>query len=206
VRFLKIFIFLLTIQNGFSQTTKLYEDFKSVEDSIAKKINPFNTLIYKTCEKNRAFYFIKNHSNWIGYFIKNLITDDLIPPSTVDTLKNGEIVKYKPHLTELSIFNADSLYQLLLINNIYSVQQISEDSIRARLIQKDNKKNLTFYRSLPERSHECNATIVIYGQKNEAVTYRGALIESEDLHFITTLRIFYITEQILINATKNYYR
>ena len=207
---IKIFIFILSMQTSFAQTInsdkfyQLHQDFKVVEDSIAKKINTQNTIIYKTCEEYRAFYFIEQNSHWTGYFIKNLLVDGLNLPTKVDTLKNGDIVKFEPFQTELSVFNADSLIQLLINNHINEIQQISEDSIQSKFIRKGKKKNQLIVQSLPQASHDCNGTIIVYGQKNISVTYRGALIETEDMHIIPTLKIFYVTKQILINATKNY--
>ena len=96
MRAIKFFIFILAIQTGFAQTINadkyylLHQDFKIVEDSIAKKINKQNTIIYKTCEDYRAFYFIEQNSHWTGYFIKSLLVDGLNLPTIVDTLKKGE--------------------------------------------------------------------------------------------------------------------
>jgi len=160
MRTLKLIILLLSIQSCFGQTTKLYGNFKTVEDSIIKKINPSNTIIYKTCEGISVFYIIKKNSQWTGYFIKNIETDLTFP--TIDTLKNGEIVKYKPFLTELYVFNADSLFQLLVKNNIYKVKQLSEDSIQLKLSYNDKKKNVATFQSLPYNSHDCNKTIIKY--------------------------------------------
>jgi hypothetical protein len=205
---INLLIFILAFQAGFSQIInpkkfyQLHENFKTVEDSISKQINPINTLIYKTCDDYRAFYFIKDSIQWTGYFIKNLEIDGLIPPTEVDL--SGK--ERKPFLTELYVFKADSLYLQLVKNGIYKVRQISEDSIQTKLIKKTKKKNVMTVLSLPQRSHDCYETIIIYGKENKIVSYRGALIEFEELHIIPTLKIFYESEQTLINATKHYYR
>ncbi len=201
---INILILILAIQAGFSQTInsdksyQLHESFKTVEDSITKKINPINTLIYKTCDDYRAFYFIKDSIQWTGYFIKNLETTPKIVYSSDK--------EYKPFLTELYVFNADSLHLQLVKNDIYKVQQISEESIQKKLSKKTKKKNVMTVQSLPQKSHDCYETIIIYGKEKKIVTYRGALIESEELHIIPTLKIFYESEQTIINSTKNYYR
>ena len=74
------------------------------------------------------------------------------------------------------------------------------------LQMKGKKKNEFIVQSLPQASHDCNSTIIIHGQKNISVTYRGVLTETEDMYIIPTLKIFHVTKEILINATKNYYR
>ena len=203
-----LLILILSIQTGFTQTinsVKIYQfhgDFKTIEDSISKKINPKNTLVYETCDEYMTFYFIKDSIHWTGYFIKNLAIGGVYQPGTIDS--SGK--ESKPFLTELSIFNADSLYLRLVKNDIYKVQQISEDSIQIKLSKKSNKKNAITVQGLPFSSHDCYSTIAIYGKENKIVNYRRALIESEELHIIPTLKIFYESEQTLINATKNYYR
>lgn len=200
------------MQTTFAQTInldklyQLHDSFNVVEDSISKKINSENSIIYKTCEGYRAFYFIEQNSHWTGYFIKNLLVDGFKPPTAVDTLKNGDILKYEPFQTELLVFNADNLVESLIENQIHEIQPISEDSIQTKFIRKGKKKNRISVQSLPQASHDCNGTIIIYGRKNVSATYRGALIATEEMHIIPTLKIFYATKQILINATKNYYR
>ena len=212
MRIVTVLIFLLTTHLSFGQTSnpvkyvQLYDIFKTIEDSISKKINPTNTIVYKTCEDYRAYYFIKDGPHWTGYFIKILLINGLYGPIITDTLKNGEIITYKPYATELSVFNADSLVELLIRNQINNIQQISEDSIQKKFIRKGKKKNEFITQSLPVASHDCNGTIIIYGQNIKSVTYRGVLIETEDMHIIPTLKIFYLTKQILINGTRNYYR
>jgi len=201
-------ILILCVQSGFAQNDKsfqFYKDFKEVEDSIATKINPQNTIIYKTCEGYRSFYFIQENLHWTGYLIKNLQPIYGIPyPARIDTLENGDIIIDEPYNTELLVFNADSIVNLLFKNNITNITQLSEDAIQAKLIKKGKRKNEYTYQSLPVASHDCNGTIIIYGEKNISATYRGILIESEILHIIPTLRIFYETERIVINATKYY--
>lgn len=212
MRIISVLIFILTTQLSFGQTSdkvkyvQLYDVFETVEDSISKKINPKNTIVYKTCENYRTYYFIKEGFHWTGYFIKNLMTDGLYGPTINDTLKNGEIITYKPYATELSVFNADTLVELLIKNQITKIQQISEDSIQAKFIRKGKKRTEFVIQSLPVASHDCNGTIIIYGQNIKSVTYRGVLIETEDMHIIPTLKIFYLTKQILIKRTRNYYR
>jgi hypothetical protein len=207
---IKIFIFILSIQTSFAQTVnsekfyQLHKSFKDVEDSISKKINFQNTIIYKTCEDYKAFYFIEQKAHWTGYFIKNLLVDGLNLPTRVDTLKNGNIVKFEPFQTELSVFNADSLIKSLMNNHIDEIQQISEDSIQVKFISKGKKKNQLIMQSLPHASHDCNGTIIIYGQKNISATYRCVLIDAKDMHIIPTLKIFYETKRKLVNTTKNY--
>ncbi|MCS3802135.1 hypothetical protein [Niastella sp. OAS944] len=205
------FVFILSVQAGFAQTIKsdklyqFYKHFSEVEDSIAKTINLQNTIIYKICEGYSSFYFIQENLLWKGYFIKSLQPIEGIPfPSTIDTLENGAIVEFKPYNSELLVFNADSIVKRLLQNNITNIIQISEDALQAKLIKKGKKKNEHIIQSLPYASHDCNGTIIIYGPKNISATYRGALIEAENLHIIPTLRIFYETKQILLNATQNY--
>ena len=204
-----LLILILSIQTGFSQTInsdKIYqfhENYKTIEDSIIRKINHKNTIIYKNCDEYRAFYFIKDSIQWTGYVIENLaIVGGIYQLGTVDSSDK----EFKPFLTKLCVFNADSLYLRLVKNNIYKVQQISEDSIQIKLYKKTNKKNVITVQSLPQSSHDCYNTITIYGKEKKNVTYRGALIKSEELHIIPTLKIFYESEQTIINATKNYYR
>lgn len=204
-----LLILILSIQTGFSQTInsdKIYqfhENYKTIEDSIIRKINHKNTIIYKNCDEYRAFYFIKDSIQWTGYVIENLaIVGGIYQPGTVDSSDK----EFKPFLTKLCVFNADSLYLRLVKNNIYKVQQISEDSIQIKLYKKTNKKNVITVQSLPQSSHDCYNTITIYEKEKKNVTYRVALIKSEELHIIPTLKIFYESEQTIINATKKYYR
>lgn len=204
-----LLILILSIQTGFSQTInsdKIYqfhENYKTIEDSIIRKINHKNTIIYKNCDEYRAFYFIKDSIQWTGYVIENLaIVGGIYQPGTVDSSDK----EFKPFLTKLCVFNADSLYLRLVKNNIYKVQQISEDSIQIKIYKKTNKKNVITVQSLPQSSHDCYNTITIYGKEKKNVTYRVALIKSEELHIIPTLKIFYESEQTIINATKKYYR
>lgn len=204
-----LLILILSIQTGFSQTInsdKIYqfhENYKTIEDSIIRKINHKNTIIYKNCDEYRAFYFIKDSIQWTGYVIENLaIVGGIYQPGTVDSSDK----EFKPFLTKLCVFNADSLYLRLVKNNIYKVQQISEDSIQIKIYKKTNKKNVITVQSLPQSSHDCYNTITIYEKEKKNVTYRVALIKSEELHIIPTLKIFYESEQTIINATKNYYR
>lgn len=207
---IQFLIFILSVQAGLAQTIKsdkLYQSYRSfneVEDSISHTINLQNTIIYKTCEGHSSFYFIQENLHWTGYFIKTLLIDGLPLPTEIDTLKNGDVVEYKPYNTELLVFNADSIVKMLFQNNITNITQISEDAIRAKLIKKGKRKNEHIIQSLPYSAHDCNGTITIYGQKNVSATYRGALIEAENLHKIPTLRIFYETKHFLLNATKNY--
>lgn len=204
-----LLILILSIQTGFSQTInsdKIYqfhENYKTIEDSIIRKINHKNTIIYKNCDEYRAFYFIKDTIQWTGYVIENLaIVGDIYQLGTVDSSDK----EFKPFLTKLCVFNADSLYLRLVKNNIYKVQQISEDSIQIKTYKKTNKKNVITVQSLPQSSHDCYNTITIYGKEKKNVTYRVALIKSEELHIFPTLKIFYESEQTIINATKKYYR
>jgi len=200
-------ILILCVQSGFAQNDKsfqFYKDFKEVEDSIAQKINPQNTIVYKTCEGASSFYFIQENLHWEGYYITTLLIDGIPLPPIVDTLDNGKIVEYETYKTELLVFNADSIVNMLFQNNITNITQLSEEAIQAKLIKKGKRKNEYTFQSLPVASHDCNATIIIYGQKNISATYRWSLVESEDLHKIPVLKIFYVTKQILINVTKNY--
>ena len=207
---IQFLIFILSVQAGFAQTIKsdkLYQSYRSfneVEDSIAHTINLQNTIIYKTCEGHSSFYLIQENLHWTGYFIKTLLIDGLPLPTEIDTLKNGDIVEYKPYNTALLVFNADSIVKVLFQNNITNITQISEDAIQAKLIKQAKRKKEHVIYSLPQASHDCNGTITIYGPKNISATYRWALIEAENLHIIPTLRIFYETKRILLNATKNY--
>ena len=210
MRTIHIFVFIISIQPALAQTIntnkvyQFYKSYKEVEDSIATRINPKNTIIYKTCEGHAAFYLIQENSHWTGYFIKNLQRE--IPlPQIFDTLENGNIVEFKPYETELQIFNADSIEKKLFQNHINDIHQISEDDLQAQLKQA-KKKHKTTYQSLPIASHDCNTTIVIYGPKNISATYRWVLTISEKMHIIPTLIIFYETQQILIKSVKNYYR
>jgi hypothetical protein len=211
MRTILIFILLFRIQPVFAQTIytgktyQFYKNFKEVEDSIATRINPKNTIIYKICEGHTAFYLIQENSHWTGYFIKNLQRE--IPlPQIFDTLENGNIVEFKPYETELQIFNADSLEKKLFQNHIYDIHQISENALHTQLIKQAKKKHETTYQSLPTASHDCNSTIAIYGQKNISATYRWVLTISEEMHIIPTLRIFDETQQIFIKSVKDYYR
>lgn len=209
---LLIVIILLNIQVGFAQLIssekhyKLHSSFKIVEDSIANKINYHNSIIYWTCEEYRVFFLIEENSHLTGYFLKNLVIDELSPPSEEYEIMNGNIVKFEPYLTELTEFSADSLVQSLVTNHIYEIQQISEDAIQKKLIRKGKKKNEYSMQSLPHASHDCNGTIIIYGNNTISATYRGVLIAEKEMHKIPTLKIFYETGQILINAMKSYYR
>lgn len=208
---IQLFIFILSVQAGFTQTIKtdklyqFYGSFNELEDSIANKINLQNTIIYKTCEGYSSFYFIQENLHWTGYFIKSLQPIYDVPyPTIIDTLENGDIVEFKPYNSELLVFNADSIVKRLFQNNITHITQMSEDAIQAKLIKKGKKKNEDISQCLPQASHDCNGTITIYGQKNISATYRGVLIEAEILHIIPTLRIFYETKRLLLNTTKNY--
>jgi hypothetical protein len=203
-------ILTLCVQAGFAQTPKtdslyrFYKDFKEVEDSIAAKINPQNTIVYKTCEGASSFYFIRNNLHWTGYYISTLLVDGLPHPTVIDTLENGDIVTYEPSRTELVVFNADSIVNILFQNHITNITQLSEEAIQAKLIKKGKRKGEYTMQSLPYSSHDCNETITIYGPKYISATYRWSLVEAENLHIIPALKIFYDTKEILINATKNY--
>ncbi|MBO9203044.1 MULTISPECIES: hypothetical protein [Niastella] len=211
MRAIHIFVFIISIQPAFAQTIntnkvyQFYKSYKEVEDSIATRINPKNTIIYKICEGHVAFYLIQENSHWTGYFIKNLQRD--VPlPTIIDTLENGDIVEFKPYETELQIFNADSIEKKLFQNHLNDIHQISEDALQDQLIKHAKKKHKTTYLSLPITSHDCNSTIMIYGEKNISATYRWSLTISEEMHIIPTLRIFYETQQLLIRSVKNYYQ
>jgi hypothetical protein len=202
-------ILTLCIQSAFAQTNKtdkLYQfikDFKEIEDSIATKINPKNTIVYKTCEGHSSYYLIQENLHWTGYFIKTLLIDGLPFPPIVDTLENGDIVEEEWPRTELVVFNADSVVKLLFQNYITNITQISEKAIQAKLIKPGKKKGEFIFQSLPYSSHDCNGTIIIYGPKKITATYRGLLIR--EMHITPTLKIFYNTNKILENATKNYW-
>jgi hypothetical protein len=212
MRAILLLILISATETSFTQiigTTRLFQlhkDFKAVEDSIAKRINLHNSIIYKTCEGNESFFLLQENSHWTGYYIKTLQVDELYLPPIIDTLKNGNIVTFEPYHTELLIFNADSIVNLLFKNHINKIQQISEDSIQAKLIKRGKKKNEVIVQTLPRSSHDCNSTIHIYGEKNISVTYRWSLVESEIRFIIPTLKIFYVAKQILINSTKNHSR
>ena len=207
MRAIIVFIFICGIQTVFAQTInteklyQLHKDFKAVEDSFAKRINKQNTIIYKTCEGYESFYLIQENSHWTGYFIKSLLIDGQSFPTIIDTLNDGNIVRLEPYQTELLIFNADSIVKLLFKSRINKIQQISEDYIQAKFIKKGKKRNEVIVQSLPQSSHDCNGTIIIFGEKNISATYRGALIDSEAMHIIPTLKIFYAAKQILANST-----
>ena len=209
MRAIQLFILFFGTRTAFTQTInpnkryQFYKSYKEVEDSIATRINLQNTIIYKTCEKYRSFYLIQENAHWTGYFIKNL-QRDIHLPTIYDTLENGDIIEYKEYQTELTVFNADSTVKRLFQHHINDIHQISEEAIQVKLIRKG--KNVLIIESLPEASHDCNGTIMIYGQKNISASFRGILINSENLHIIPTLRIFYETQQILINSVNNYYR
>jgi hypothetical protein len=176
-------ILILGVQTGFAQTNKpdklyqFYKNFKEVEDSIAATINLQNTIIYKTCEGCRSFYFIQQNLHWMGYFIKNLLINGIPFPPIVDTLENGDIVEFETYKTELLVFDADSLVNRLFQNNITNITQISEEAIQTKLIKKGKKKGEYTIYSLPQASHDCNGTIVIYGQKIISATYRVSITE-----------------------------
>jgi hypothetical protein len=193
-----IFIFVSGILQSFAQTNtshKIYQfhqSFKELEDSIAQKINLENSIVYKTCENHSSFYLILENSHWKCYFIRNLISDE--------QYISGEFYR-----AELIVFDADSLVKTLLNNHITDIQQLSEESMQENLTIR--KKNKFISQSLPSASHDCNGTIRVYGQKNISATYRGALIESEEIHDkIPTLRIFYESKQLLIDSVVSYLR
>lgn len=139
MRAIHIFVSIFSIQSAFAQTIntnkvyQFYKSFKEVEDSIATRINPKNTIIYKICEGHVAFYLIQENSHWIGYFIKNL-QPEIPPPSIIDTLENGDIVEFIQYETELQIFNADSLEKKLFQNHINDIHQINEGALKAQPI------------------------------------------------------------------------
>lgn len=209
MRIILFILSLLILQTGLCQTNnreklfQLYQDFTTVEDSIANRINKQNTIIYKTCEGYRSFYFIEQDSQWTGYYIKNLRIGGLVPP-TIQIINNGEITKLKPYQTELIVFDADTIVQLMIDHKINEIQQLGEDSIMEQLSVQGKKKNQVIMTSLPYSCHDCNGTIIVYGQKNYSATYRGMLIDDEKLHKISTLKIFFDIKEILKTSMKNY--
>lgn len=209
MRAILLIIFFFGIQTTFTQTInsnkapQLFKSYKEAEDSIATRINPQNTIIYKICE-GEAFYLIQENAHWTGYYIKNVLPPVPLPP-IFDTLKNGDIIEYKSYEAELQIFNADSTVKSLFQHHVNDIHQMSEKALQAKFIRKGKKKGEEIIEPLPTSSHDCNCTIVIYGQKNISATYRWSLVISEEMHTIPTLRIFYETQQILINSVKNYY-
>ncbi|TSJ38976.1 hypothetical protein [Fluviicola chungangensis] len=195
---ISIFIFVSGILLSFAQTNpshKIYQfhqSFKELEDSISQKINLENSIVYKTCENHSSFYLILENSHWKCYFIRNLVSDEQFMPDEF-------------YGTELIVFDADSLVKTLLNNHITDIQQLSEESMSEKLTIR--KKNKVINQNLPRASHDCNGTVSIYGQKNISATYRGALIESEEIHDkIPTLRIFYVTKHLLIDSVRSYSR
>lgn len=203
LKLLKTFWLLIVVIfcNGQNLTTanlyRLYTGFKSVEDSIVKQINPDHSFIIKTCEGNRSFYFTLSAGHWKGYFIKNIAMDGLLPARTIDTLMDGRIIKYEPHFTELYTFTADKLVKELMELPLASIEQLSEETIQSLLVKTDTRKNKRTHISLPFTSHDCNFAIEVNeGIKAKAV-YRGALVRSEELHSIKTLKVFSMVDQML---------
>ena len=144
---------------------------------------------------------IKAGNHWNGYFIKNLIVEGLVPPAEVDTMESGEMIWFEPMMTELRLFNADSLAEQLIRAGIYDLKQVSEESIQKRLTKKvgDTYEEL----SLPQMSHDCDGTMLIYGSKMIHVSYRNTLIDSKELHIETSLIILFEAKGVLRNLIKD---
>lgn len=180
---------------------ELYSKFETVEDSLLKIINPANTIIYKTCEGFRSFYFIKEGSYWKGYYLKNLIIDGLIPPSVMDTVGGDVIVGLPSYLTELSVFNADSLYALLVKNKVYDIKQLHDEEVIKAYGKANHVKENEFY-ALPFSDHDCYATIIIYGMNNKAISYSNDRVGTKELHSIPSIKTFYDVKNILAESCR----
>ncbi|KGO92952.1 hypothetical protein [Flavobacterium subsaxonicum] len=202
---MRIIILLLLLISGFNlrsqELTKATRtqstlSFSHVGDSIIKLINPQNSVIIKTPENYREFYITKVDNNYSGYLIKNL-ENDMLP----------KIESTQPMLTEIFTFDADVIYQNLLKKNLNYIIQLTEDEIQKKndkAKQKSKKHYLSY--SLPKASHDAMVTIIINGPQSKSATYRWVLIDAEDLHHVSALKIFYDVQQYLAVTFKEAYK
>ena len=183
--------------------TKTTSDFTTIQDSIVKLVNKTNSIIIKTCDGYSEFYLTKDSINWEGHFIQSLIRGDVAPPP-IDYVVEGITYKSKPILTSIVSFNADTLYEILLKNNINSIKQLTEGEIGDIFSKAQKSKVKNMHYSLPVSSHDCDMTININSAKQ--ASYRNILVNEKRLHCILTLKIFYNIQGLLYEMTKNYNR
>jgi len=132
--------------------------------------------------------------HWKGFLFRNTTG-----PEPMGYVMNGDgDTIFKPVQSVLYQFNGDSLYHFLYTNKIFNLKQFSDDQIAAMYAKKRSKgKNVRY--ALPFSSHDSDVTIKIPSSKKN-ITYRRSLIEDKDLHFIPTLRTFFLLDQILKNT------
>ena len=205
---IKTFVFLLILHHiTFGQTvsnvkiTQTTNDFKTVRDSIVKTINSANSIAIKTCEDFREFYLTKDSTHWTGYFIKNLIVE-VAPPTSAEVI-DGVTHYYRPIITTLISFNADSLYIELNKRKLNQIKQFSNEDIRNKMRQhyKKNGSNCEF--AFAGCSHDCNMTINV--DTKFASYSKCSLIDNKELYIIPTIKIFHEIDKFLIDTFKNYY-
>jgi hypothetical protein len=169
-----------------------YAGIYPVENSLLKKEAISNAIIY-TDAINHLF-LIKDSLHWKGYLFRNTIGP--VPQGYVMN-GDGDTI-FKPVQTVLYQFNGDSLYHFLYANKILILKQFSDDQIADMYARRRSKgKNVRY--GLPYSSHDSDVTIKIPSSKKN-ITYRWSLIEDKDLHFIPTIKTFFVLGQILHNT------
>ncbi len=184
--------------------TKTTNDIAIIQDSIVKLLNKTNSITIKTCDDYSEFYLTKDSLNWKGYFIKSLLVGGVTP--TTFGVKNGVAYEAKPMLTSIVLFNADTLYKLLVKNGINTIKQLTEVELENEFnkVQKSPDKNMRY--GLPGSSHDCNMTIVLKTNNTKQVSYRNVLVSEKKLHSILTLKTFYNIRELLSKEIENYNR
>ncbi len=122
-----------------------------------------------------------------------------LPPTI--TADGGTIEPAAPAAVELIVFNADSIYPLLVRNKVYDIKQITEEEIMKAMRNYYNGKKNECY-SISTVSHYCSTSIIVYGEKNKAFRYMYSLISSKELQTIPTLNTFYTIHAMLIEAVR----
>ena len=157
-----------------------------------KKEDSSNAIIYTDAIHN--LFLIKDSLHWKGYLFRNTTGPE---PTGYVTNENGDTL-IKPINTVLYHFNGDSLYNFLYTHKLYFLKQFSDEQI-ADLYAKKRKAKKGIRYVLPSSSHDSDLSIKIPGRKNNII-YRWSLVGNKDLHFIPTLKTFFLLRQIL-NST-----
>lgn len=201
-----IFLLFSIVSNGqiiSSQVRNdLYEHFEQVEDSVEKRFAARNSISFRI-PHYRALYIFQDSSYWRGYCLIN--GEGVVPQPDLIRVENGIEYTEKHYRTIVYEFDADSLYRFLLKIGVLNIKQLTDDSIESLYTKSKTKKKGVQYR-LGVSSHENYATIKINNQQNKIVNYRMSLVENRELHFIPTMKVFYIFWQTMNDISNHNYR
>lgn len=171
---------------------EFYENIWKVERSFIKEESYRNAIVF-SISGYKDLILINDSLKWNGYIFRNV--EGPVPQPYVIN-ESGDTIS-KPVRTVLYRFDGDSLYKLLLRRKIYNLEQFSDDELADMYTKRQTKRTDVKY-VLGRSSHDVNVSITTSTcVSKRTTTYAMSLIEEKGLHFVATIRTFFLIDQLL---------